>query len=87
MLKLPVHTNASMANGEPVERGSQRTGLSIGTVFVINGTQAVSLTLDVRLPEGVHKVEIRVRGNERLVTPLSQTWDSFFQRGNPAGQK
>lgn len=32
--------------------------MSIGTVFVNNRTQAVRLPLDVRLPEGVHKVEI-----------------------------
>jgi len=52
--------------------------MSIGTVFVNNRTQAVRLPLDVRLPEGVHKVEIRARGNERIIAPLGQTWDSFF---------
>ena len=56
--------------------------MSIGTVFVNNRTQAVRLPLDVRLPEGVQKVEIRVKGNERIITPLGQTWDSFF-RGEP----
>jgi len=55
--------------------------MSIGTVFVNNRTQAVRLPLDVRLPEGVHKVEIRVRGNERILAPLGQTWDSFFLGG------
>jgi antitoxin VapB len=35
----------------------------------------------VRLPEGVQKVEIRVRGNERIISPLGQTWDSFFHAG------
>ena len=81
MLKLLVHTNASMANGEAVGRGSEETGMSIGTVFVINRTQAVRLPLDARLPEGVHKVKVRVRGNERVITPLGQTWDSFFLDG------
>jgi len=52
--------------------------MSIGTVFVNNRTQAVRLPLDVRLPEGIHKVEVRVRGNERILAPLGQTWDSFF---------
>ena len=52
--------------------------MSIGTVFVNNRTQAVRLPLDVRLPEGVHKVEIRVKGQERIIAPLGQTWDSFF---------
>lgn len=53
----------------------------IGTVFVNNRTQAVRLPVDVRLPEGIHKVQIRVRGNERIITPLGQTWDSFFHDG------
>jgi antitoxin VapB len=52
--------------------------MSIGTVFVNNRTQAVRLPLDVRLPEGVQKVEIRAVGNERIITPIGQTWDSFF---------
>lgn len=52
--------------------------MSIGTVFVNNRTQAVRLPVDVRLPEGVHKVEIRAKGNERIISPIGQTWDSFF---------
>lgn len=55
--------------------------MSTGTVFINNRTQAVRLPLDVRLPEGVHKVEIRARGNERILSPVGQTWDSFFLEG------
>ena len=55
--------------------------MSVGTVFINNRTQAVRLPLDVRLPEGVRKVEVRVRGNERILTPVGQTWDSFFLEG------
>lgn len=55
--------------------------MSIGTVFVNNRTQVVCLPLDVRLPEGVYKVEVRVKGNERILSPLGQTWDSFFLDG------
>lgn len=55
--------------------------MSIGTVFVNNRTQAVRLPLDVRLPEGVRKVEIRVKGQERIIAPIGQTWDSFFLDG------
>lgn len=55
--------------------------MSIGSVFVNNRTQAVRLPLDVRLPEGVHKVAIRVKGQERIITPIDQTWDSFFLDG------
>ena len=60
---------------------SREVVMSIGTVFVNNRTQAVRLPLDVRLPEGVQKVEIRVKGNERIIAPLGQTWDSFFLGG------
>ena len=55
--------------------------MAIGTVFVNNRTQAVRLPLDVRLPVGVQKVEIRAKGNERIIAPLGQTWDSFFLGG------
>ncbi len=55
--------------------------MSIGTVFLNNRTQAVRLPLDVCLPEGVHKVEIRVKGQERIIAPLGQSWDSFFLDG------
>ena len=55
--------------------------MSIGTVFINNRTQAVRLPMDVRLPEGVQKVEVRVKGNERILSPVGQTWDSFFQGG------
>ncbi|AUT45625.1 type II toxin-antitoxin system VapB family antitoxin [Achromobacter sp. AONIH1] len=55
--------------------------MAIGTVFINNRTQAVRLPLEVRLPEGVLKVEIRVRGNERIIAPVGQIWDSFFLNG------
>lgn len=55
--------------------------MTVGTVFINNRTQAVRLPLDVRLPEGVRKVEIRVKGHERIIAPLGQTWDSFFRDG------
>ncbi len=43
--------------------------------------EAVPLPLDVRLPEGVQKVEIRAKGKERIIAPLGQAWDSFFLGG------
>ena len=55
--------------------------MAVGTVFINNRTQAVRLPRDVRLPEGVHKVEIRAKGNERIIAPVGQTWDSFFFGG------
>ena len=55
--------------------------MSIGTVFTNNRTQAVRLPVDVRLPNGVRKVEVRAKGNERIIAPVGQTWDSFFIDG------
>ena len=57
--------------------------MSIGTVFVNNRTQAVRIPMDMRLPEGVQKVDIRAKGKERIIAPLGQSWDSFFL-GGPA---
>jgi antitoxin VapB len=37
--------------------------------------------VDVRFPEGVRKVDIRVKGQERIIAPIGQTWDSFFLDG------
>lgn len=58
---------------------------SIGTIFINNRTQAVRLPLDVRLPDGVRKVEVRVKGHERIIAPLGQSWDSFFLGGSAVG--
>ncbi|MBX7229264.1 MAG: AbrB/MazE/SpoVT family DNA-binding domain-containing protein, partial [Burkholderiaceae bacterium] len=55
--------------------------MSISTVFTNNRTQAVRLPADVRLPDGVKKVEVRARGVERVISPVGQRWDEFFQQG------
>jgi len=55
--------------------------MSISTVFINNRTQAVRLPLEARLPESVRKVDVRVRGHERIIAPLGQSWDSFFLNG------
>lgn len=51
------------------------------TVFTSNRTQAVRLPAELRLPEGVKRVDVRARGCERIIAPLGQTWDSFFLNG------
>lgn len=52
--------------------------MSQGTVFINNRTQAVRLPADTRFPEDVKKVNVRVVGKERILTPVESTWDSFF---------
>jgi antitoxin VapB len=56
---------------------------SKGNVLVAERTQAESLPSDVRQPEESQKVEIRAIGNEGVIAPLGQTWDSFFLGGPP----
>ena len=55
--------------------------MAISSVFTNNRTQAVRLPVELRLPEGVRKVDVRAKGNERIISPIGQTWDSFFLDG------
>ncbi len=52
--------------------------MATGTVFTNNRTQAVRLPAEVRLPEGVKRVDVRVKGAERIISPIGLSWDSFF---------
>ena len=49
------------------------------TLFTNNRTQAVRLPAELRLPPDVKRVDVRARGNERIIAPLGQSWDSFFK--------
>jgi len=52
--------------------------MSIGSVFVNNRTQAVRLPADTRFPDTVKKVSVRVVGQDRILSPVHKSWDSFF---------
>jgi len=52
--------------------------VALGSVFVNNRTQAVRLPAEARFPEGVKKVIVRVVGVDRVLSPVSNAWDSFF---------
>lgn len=49
-----------------------------GSIFVNNKTQAVRLPVEARFDENVKRVVIRKVGKERILSPLENTWDSFF---------
>ncbi len=53
----------------------------VTTVFTNNRTQAVRLPADARLPDHVKKVAVRVRGQDRVISPVENTWDEFFRSG------
>ena len=52
--------------------------MSTGSVFVNNRTQAVRLPAETRFPENVKKVTVRVVGQDRVLSPIENGWDSFF---------
>lgn len=52
--------------------------MDVGTVFVNNRTQAVRLPVDSRFPGNVKKVVVRIIGKDRVLSPVDNTWDSFF---------
>jgi antitoxin VapB len=52
--------------------------MSITTVFNNNRTQAVRLPAEMRFPDSVKKVEVRSNGLERIISPATSSWDSFF---------
>jgi antitoxin VapB len=58
--------------------------MAITSVFTNNRSQAVRLPADVRLPEGVKKVQVRARGVDRIISPVGRTWDEFFLNGPQA---
>ena len=55
--------------------------MSTSTVFTNNRSQAVRLPADMRFPDSVKKVEVRVVGLERIIAPAESAWDSFFHSG------
>lgn len=55
--------------------------MDTGTVFKNNNTQAVRLPVEARFPEDVKKVVVRIVGKDRILTPVTNSWDSFFLQG------
>ena len=52
--------------------------MSTGSIFINNRTQSVRLPADSRFPETVKKVFVRVVGHDRILSPVDNSWDSFF---------
>lgn len=47
-------------------------------IFKSNRSQAVRLPKDVSFPESVKDVEIIKIGNKRIIVPVGQSWDDWF---------
>ncbi len=52
--------------------------MSTGSVFINNRTQSVRLPAESRFPDSVKKVSVRVMGQDRILSPIENIWDSFF---------
>tara|TARA_R100000501_G_C2520757_1_gene48100 strand:+ start:195 stop:428 length:234 start_codon:yes stop_codon:yes gene_type:complete len=52
--------------------------MSTGSVFENNRTQAVRLPAESRFPNDVKRVVVRTVGMDRILSPVENTWDSFF---------
>lgn len=49
-----------------------------GSVFINNKTQAIRLPKEACFDDSVKRVFIRKVGKERIISPVENTWDSFF---------
>lgn len=47
-------------------------------VFKSNRSQAVRLPKAVAFPESIKEVEIIAIGNKRVIAPVGQSWDDWF---------
>lgn len=52
--------------------------MATGSIFINNRTQSVRLPAETRFPDTVKKVTVRVVGQDRILSPVEHTWDSFF---------
>lgn len=52
--------------------------MKTSTVFQHNNTQIINLPAETHFPEAVEKVYVRGVGQDRILTPVANTWDSFF---------
>lgn len=91
---MPVGTKKGIGRSDLVRDILMRYTLSKGTavttrtttVFMSNRTQAVRLPTEMRLPAETKRVLIRACGQERIISPAGQGWNSFFIDGPVASE-
>jgi antitoxin VapB len=52
------------------------------TLFLNNKTQAVRIPASLRFDDNIKEVSMRKVGNERIISPQQNIWDSFFLNEN-----
>ena len=51
-------------------------------IFMNNRSQVVRMPAEARFEESVKAVNVRVVGKDRVLSPIENTWDSFFDSSN-----
>ena len=49
-----------------------------GSVFQSNRSQAIRLPKAVALPDDVKRVDVVAIGRARIITPVGESWDTWF---------
>jgi len=52
--------------------------MQVGKIIKKDFSQSVQLPKDLQFSEEIKKVFVRKLGKERILTPIENTWDSFF---------
>ena len=52
--------------------------MTTARIFMNNRSQAVRMPAEARFEESVKVVNVRVVGKDRVLSPIENTWDSFF---------
>jgi antitoxin VapB len=55
--------------------------MAIGKVIHQNNYQVVELPLEARFPDDVTQVTVQVNGTDRILSPIANSWDTFFKQG------
>ena len=71
-----IHTTATY-NGYTICISKKGAAMHT-TLFLSNRTQAVRLPKSISFPEDVKHVEIIAVGRSRVITPVGESWDSWF---------
>ncbi|MCU7240649.1 antitoxin [Pseudomonas peradeniyensis] len=50
-----------------------------GAVFKSNRSQAIRMPKALALPEDVTRVDIVAVGRSRIISPVGESWDSWFE--------
>jgi antitoxin VapB len=64
-----------------VRNSSSLMRITLATVFTSHRTQVVRLPTEARLPDDVKTLAVRIRGKDRIITPIVKSWDHFFLSG------